>query len=72
METKEKLFKVIEENLGKGWFKLNEDDMKDIFKVVKIYSSEVKPVVVELKGIDNIRIITEDEFNERMAKWDGK
>lgn len=72
METKEKLFKVIEENLGKGWFKLNEDDMKDIFKVVKIYSSEVKPVVVELKGIDNIRIITEDEFNERMAKWDGE
>lgn len=72
METKEKLFKVIEENLGKGWFKLNEDDMKDIFKVVKMYSSEVKPVVVELKGIDNIRIITEDEFNERMAKWDGE
>ena len=72
METKEKLFKVIEENLGKGWFKLNEDDMKDIFKVVKFYSSEVKPVVVELKGIDNIRIITEDEFNERMAKWDGE
>lgn len=72
METKEKLFKVIEENLGKGWFKLNEDDMKDIFKVVKIYSSEVKPVVIELKGIDNIRIITEDEFNERIAKWDGE
>ena len=72
METKEKLFKVIEENLGKGWFKLNEDDMKDIFKVVKMYSSEVKPVVVELKGLDNIRIITEDEFNERMAKWDGE
>ena len=72
METKEKLFKVIEENLGKGWFKLNEDDMEDIFKVVKMYSSEVKPVAVELKGIDNIRIITEDEFNERMAKWDGE
>lgn len=72
METKEKFFKVIEENLGKGWFKLNEDDMKDIFKVVKMYSSEVKPVVVELKGLDNIRIITEDEFNKRMAKWDGE
>lgn len=72
MEAKEKLFKVIEENLGKGWFKLNEDDMKDIFKVVKMYSSEVKPVVVELKGLDNIRIITEDEFNERMTKWDGE
>lgn len=68
-ELMEKVFKSINEKIASGnWFELSDDDVKTLFKVVKIYEL-ARPIVVEMKGLNKVRIISEEEYNAKLAKW---
>lgn len=61
--SKEQVLKIIETKIGKGWFKADDETIKELLKEAN------SSIVVELRGLDEVKIETLDDLKKRMEIW---